>query len=232
MNRIKKLIILSMILLFSGCTVNYKLTINSDLSANEEVVASELSNRLKLNTGLNEKEAVNYLYEMFDRKELNTKINYRTKNSKVEATVTGYHDNIDDYVSNFTSDIFKEANLEKQDDIYTLSFDQTNKISKQESRSLIYDKVNVKIVLPFKVIENNADKVKGNEYSWTLNKDEDLRKISIKFDSKSVKDSKKLKIGNTVFNIKYSVIAFVGLILAIGIIITVVFINNKKNNRI
>ena len=232
MNRIKKLIILSAVLLFSGCTVNYKLTINSDLSVNEQVVASELSNRLRVNTGLNEKEAVYYLYEMFNRKNLNTNMDYTTKNSKIVATVTGNHSSLDEYINNFTSDLVKEANLEKDGDTYTLTFDQTNKISKKEAKSLVYDGVNVTISVPFKVIENNADSVRKNDYTWNLKKDEDLRKISIKFDSKSIKDSQKFKIGDKVFNISNGIIALSIFVSIIIIIVTIVFVKNKKNNRI
>lgn len=232
MNRIKKLIILVMVLLFSGCTVNYKLTINSDLSINEEVIASESTNKLRINTGLNQKEAVDYLYEMFDRKGLDTKMNYTSDTSKVAATVTGSHTSIDDYINNFTSDVVKEANLEKDGDIYTLTFNQTNKLTTKDTRSLVYDKINVKVVLPFNVIENNADSVRNNEYTWSINKDEDLKNMSIKFDSKNIKDSQKIKIGDNVFNIKYGVLALIIFIFVILLIIAFVFVNNKKNNRL
>ena len=50
MKKIKRLLILLIVVLLSGCSVKYDLTINEDLTVNEKVIAKEYTNRMKTNT--------------------------------------------------------------------------------------------------------------------------------------------------------------------------------------
>ena len=61
MKNIKKIIFFSFILFLTGCSVNYKLTINKDSTINEKVVAKENTNRMKSKTNLDEKQSVTFL---------------------------------------------------------------------------------------------------------------------------------------------------------------------------
>ena len=91
----------------------------------------------------------------------------------------------------------------------------------------MYDKVELSITLPYKVISHNADKVYKDTYTWYLEKDQELRTIKIKFDTSSKKGS--FNFFN--FNIKYTYIALAIFIVIIISMIAMVYINNKKNNR-
>ena len=232
MKRIKKILLLFLIILLSGCSVEYDLTINDDSSINEKVVAKEVTNRMEANTGINEEQSVSYLYDMFNRNNLNTKISTTNEENLTISTVTGSHKSIDKYVENFTSDIFEAANLSKKGNIVTLSFNQSKKISSTSAKSLIYDDITVNITLPFKVIDHNADYYDRETYTWEIKKDEDLRKIEIKYDQSDLKNSKSIGIGKYKFNVRYSFIAIGVILFIILVIILFVYHNNKKNNKI
>ncbi len=232
MKRIKKIVLILIIILLSGCSVEYNLTINEDSSVNEKVVAKENTNRMKINTGLSEDQSVNYLYKMFDRTGLNTQISTINKDGMTISTVTGSYSSLDKYSKNFTSDLFKEADVKKEGNIITLTFDQSMKLSSDSSRGLVYDDVVVNITVPFKVIEHNADTYKRNTYIWKIGKDQKLKQIKIKYDKSDLISAKEVKLGNFKFNIRYSYMVIGAFLLVVGIIVLIVYINNKKNNKI
>lgn len=230
MKKIKRLLILIVILIVSGCKVEYNVNINSDLSVNEKVVATELTKRLESYTGLDEKQAVNSLYEVFDRGNIETRMSYKDLNGDTIATVTASHDSLRDYVENFYSDI-ADVYMKEEEDKVTLTYIQTQKITDEYSKSVAYDEVEFKINLPFNVIDHNADKVRNNDYTWVIKKDADVRKMVITFDKEDLKGTQKIKIGDKSFNVGYQFIAFAVIGLIIIIIVIVVYVKNKKNNR-
>ncbi len=232
MKRIKKILLLFIIILLSGCSVEYDLTINEDSSVNEKVVAKEVTNRMNSNTGVSGEQAINYLYEMFDREGLNTKLSSTTQGSTTIATVTGNHSTFDDYINNFTSDVFEEAKVERDGNLTTLIFDQSAYISSTSTRGLIYDDITINIKLPYKVIDHNADSYKNNIYTWEIKKDEDLRQIKIKYDESDLRSSKEFKFGNIEFNVKYSFMVVGIIILIAAAIAAFVYYKNKRNNKI
>jgi hypothetical protein len=232
MKRIKKLLLLVMIILLSGCSVEYNLTINEDSSVNEKVVAKEVTNRMKANTGLGEDQSVNYLYKMFDRNSLKTKINTIEKDSTTISTVTGSHKSLDKYAKNFSSDVFDEAIVERDGNKVTLIFDQSKVLSSTATRGLIYDDITVNITVPFKVLEHNADTYKKDTYTWEIKKDAKLRQIKITYDESNLINSKTFSIGDLKFNVSYVFIVVAIIVLIVLTIVAVVYVNNKKNNKI
>lgn len=232
MKRIKKLLLLFLIFILSGCTVEYNLTINDDSSVNEQVVARENTNRMKSKTGLDASESVNYLYKMFDREDLSTKIKSTKNGGDTIATVTGSHSSLEEYSENFTSDIFENVSYTKKGNIVTLYFKQTQEMSSTSSRAPIYDNVIVNIKVPFKVTNHNAESVNKDTYTWTLKKDEDLKKIKISFDDTNYKTKKQFNFGGLKFNVRNEVIVIGILLFIVAIIAAVVYVNNKKNNKI
>ena len=65
MKKLKKFIFLCLVLLLSGCSVEYDLTLNDDFTVSEKVVATEKTKRMEALTKQKGKQAVNYLYNMF-----------------------------------------------------------------------------------------------------------------------------------------------------------------------
>ena len=232
MKKIKYLILLLVIVLFTGCSVKYDLNIDDDLSVTERVEASEKETDVKTNTGLVSESAVNYLYDIYKRDGINPSISSKIEKNSLVTVASTSHDTLDDYVSNFTSDIFKKAKLSKSGNSYTLSFKQTEKLSSRAARAPVYDKVDISITLPYKVTNHNADKVHKNTYTWEIRKDQELRNLKISFDTTTKNDSKIFNFGFFKIQIKYSVLAVISILSVILLIVGIVYSNNKKNNRI
>ena len=182
MKRIKIVLLMILVLLVSGCSVKYNLTINDDKSVNEEVIAEEYTKRMNLSTGLSDKESIDYLYNLFNRVGLKTKITSKKDGNLTIATVKGYHDSLDDYVDNFNSDIVKQVNMTKKDNIVTLRFKQSEVLSTTSSKGFAYNKIKVSIEVPFKVVDHNATSIQKNIYSWEIKEDEPVKEMMISFD--------------------------------------------------
>ena len=227
MNKLKFLFLILVIILFTGCTVKYNLIIDDDLSVTETVEAIEQESVVKTNTGMKGDKAVKYIYNIFKRDEVDMNLSSKSDGRNISGTASAGYNSLDEYVSSFTSDIFEKANLSKSNNIYSLSFKQSEKLSTKSSNAPMYDKVELSITLPYKVISHNADKVYKDTYTWYLEKDQELRTIKIKFDTSNKKGS--FNFFN--FNIKYSYIALAIFIVIIISMIAIVYINNKKNNR-
>ena len=232
MTYLKKSLLLIIILLLSGCSVEYNLVINKDLTINESVTAKEEEKVLRTLTGLDSNEAVNALYEKFNREGLNSTLSSKENDGNIIATVRARFNTLEDYASNFTSDLYKEVNVTKKDDIVTLTIDQTAPFTSEGRNVLVYDNITVNITVPFTVTDHNADSVKKNTYTWIINKDGESKDIMISYDENSYNNSIKITIGKNSFNFKYSYIAILIILLIIGMIALVVFINNKKNNKV
>lgn len=232
MKKIKRIIILFIVILLSGCSVEYNLTINNDLSVNEKVIAKEYTQRMNANTGLNTDQSVSYLYEMFDREGIKSKISSNTDNQSTTATVTASHNSLEDYAENFTSDVIEKVNYSVNENSITLKFNQSEILSSTSSKSLIYDNIKINVIVPFKVTDHNAKSVNRDKYTWEINKDQDLQEMKITFDKNDLKYGKRVSIGDKTYDIKYSYVILTVFLLIIAIIVGIVFVNNKKHNKI
>ncbi|MBR2713102.1 MAG: hypothetical protein IKE73_05295 [Bacilli bacterium] len=232
MKNLRKLLLLVLVIILSGCSVKYELVINKDSSVNEKVIAKEHNTKIRKNTGMTTDQAVLYLYELFDREGLKTKITTIEEDGFIKSTVTGYHNSVDEYALNFTSDIFATPGIERDGSKVTLLFEQFRKINPDDINRLIYDDIEVSITLPFKVLEHNADKKRGNTYTWVINSKQDFKQIKLVYDEKKIKDKVKINFFDSSFDIRYEFIAIGAIALVILIVIIIVLINNKKNNKV
>lgn len=232
MKRIKLVIICFLILLTSGCTVDYNLKINEDLSVNETVQAKESTNRMNSKTNLKGEEAVKYLYEMFKRDDSEINLSTIEKNGETISEASYAYDSLEDYSAMFSSDIFRDVSVTKNKNKISIVAIQSELIGENSLRTLVYDNVNVNINVPFDVTYNNADKKKDNVYTWNIEKNNKPKTIKIEFDIKNKKDSANIKVGENVLNIKYEYIAIFVITVIILSIVVFVAINNKKNNKI
>ena len=230
MKKIKIFIFLCLILLLSGCSVEYDLTLNDDLTVSEKVVATEKTKRMEALTKQKGKQAVNYLYDMFKRNGEDITLTSREDDYNTYATVITSHEDINDYASKFSSDVFDNVNVTKDGNIITFSAEQKELLSSDTNYSLLYDDITVNITIPFEVTSNNADKVNGNTYTWNIKKDSDYKTIEFSYKEGNKKDEININVNNETYNIHYGVIIAVGLVIIISSIVLFVYIKNKKNN--
>ena len=230
MKKIKIFIFLCLVLLLSGCSVEYDLTLNDDLTVSEKVVATEKTKRMEALTKQKGKQAVNYLYDMFKRNGEDITLTSREDDYNTYATVITSHEDINDYASKFSSDVFDNVNVTKDGNIITFSAEQKELLSSDTNYSLLYDDITVNITIPFEVTSNNADKVNGNTYTWNIKKDSDYKTIEFSYKEGNKKDEVNINVNNETYNIHYGVVIAVGLVIIIGSIVLFVYIKNKKNN--
>lgn len=231
MKKNKIILLILVTLLFSGCTVNYSLYINDDLSVNESVTASENSYDLKTTTGQDPKVAASSLYDLYRIKGVKYNISTVSNDSETLSVVTSSFDSLEDYQEHFKSDIVNEVSVTNKKGIITIEYKQDVPLTEYASKALIYDSIEVNIEVPFKVTKHNADSVNGNTYTWNIKKDGELKDIKITFNSKETNLSKKINIlGFFEINVKYSVLFVVGLIVIALAIVGLVYRKSKKNN--
>lgn len=232
MKKIKIFIFLCSILLLSGCSVEYNLTLNDDLTVSEKVVATERTKRMEALTKQKGEQAVNYLYNMFKRDDENITLTSREDDYNTYATAITSYEDINDYASKFSSDVFNNVNVTKDGNIITFSTTQKELLSSDTNYSLLYDDITVNVTIPFEVTSNNADKVTGNTYTWNIKKNTDYKTIEFAYKEGNKEDQVNINVNDETYNIQYGVIITVGLVIIIGSIVLFVYIKNKKNNVI
>ena len=95
MNKLKKILITFIILITSGCSVEYNLNINEDNSVSETVVASEVTTKMESLTRLKGDTAVNYLFKMFNRNDDLISVTSTSDTYNTYATAKRVYNDID-----------------------------------------------------------------------------------------------------------------------------------------
>ena len=214
-NKIKLLFLLFSIIFLTGCSGNYNIKINEDLSVDEDLY-------LTIENGPN---VYNNTLKIFDDNNINTD-NYSVVLSGDEIVIE-YKDNfssIDDYIldSKIYHQLVDNISYNKTDnyiDIYT------NQILKLKGNDEIgntsdLDVIQVNITTPFKVVFDNSDISNDNTYTWTIDKNTINKKIMINFEPK-------------LSGFQYSrLIILLTFILVIGIFIYILFKRYKNIQKI
>ncbi len=229
MGKLRIILVFCLIVLLSGCSIEYDLIINEDSTVSEKVTASENTKRMESFTRQKGKQAVNYLFEMYKRHDENIELSSRTDDKMTYAIALNVHNNIQDYSSKFYSDIFDEIKVTREDNVINIYGKQSELISSKGDSNLIYDNVKINIKVPYEVINNNADSIKNNVYTWDIRKDE-YKTIELSYKEGSKKDKINVNIKEKTYNINYGFVVVVPLLSIIIITILIIYIKNKKNN--
>lgn len=232
MRKTKIILLMLVMFLFSGCTVNYDLYINDDLTVNEKVTAIEFSNTLNDMTGQDPEAAAKSLLDNYKIDGVKYSTSVIKSNDSITAKASTSFKSLEEYSEYFTSDIVEEAYVTKKGDIVTLEYNQDVALDNYSSRTLMYDDIIVTITVPFKVVENNADKKQGNTYTWNITRDGNKKNIKIKFDTSKTNTYRKFNFGFFKVDVKYSFLLVFGIVVVILLIVLYVYIKNKKNNKI
>lgn len=220
MVKCKKLVKISFLLLailtLTACTTNYDLIINSDQSITEKiygkVTLKELDNENM--QGVN-----SYLYAIEIATPL---INEGDEFNKTIIDKRKYKDFIFTYdyngnysKSNALNTCFENIDYEETEDEY--KFNISGKFY-----CMLSKKVTINLISSFGVLENNANKVKGNKYTWII-KDSDNVNISATI-------SKKIPYNGGKKNI-FSIIEIVGASIFALLCLVTYFLYKKKNSN-
>ncbi len=190
---IKKLSIsLLLLLVFSGCTVDYNLDISEELLINESINVSEKTIEINKQV-LDEEFFIDSLIN--DYKKINNYSSYiydkSIDNSISSVTARKNYLGIEDYKNSneVYKMLFKAYTISNQGNVYTFAYKINNikdtiLFREDELYDSIVNNINFNITLPFKVLEENSDSKdeKQNKYIWNINKEKELKDIVIVFD--------------------------------------------------
>ena len=180
MKKIVKLCLLFvLIIMTAGCSGNYNLKINKDLSIDESL-------ELSIN---NNNDAYNKTLKIFEENNIE-KDNYEVK-IKEDEVIINYKEkfiSIEDYILNskIYPQLFEKIGYNKTKNDIDLYTDQKikfkNKYTEINGNNLTdFDVIQVNIENPFNVELSNEDIVNDNIYTWSLTKDNPNKIIKMKF---------------------------------------------------
>lgn len=176
---LKYLIITILILISTGCSGNYNLNINEDLSVSEE---------LNL-TLVDESELYSKTVKIFEDANI-SKDNYdiSISNGDVEIIYKEEYSSIEDYILNSKvyHQLFEKIEYNISSNYIDLYIDENIKLKNSYTEingtNLIdLDVIQVNIANPFKVTFTNAEIVNDNIYTWTITKEDVSKKLQMQF---------------------------------------------------
>lgn len=190
MKKIKVLILLIAIILISGCSGTYNLTIDKDLSVEE-----------KMNIVLEGKaEDYDKVVSLFTSNNIDSeKYKIITEEDNLNIEYKDTYNSVEEYLLN--SFLYKQLfdNISFNTDRKQFSLEASNIFNNTSGKLNYSNKINklkVNVITPFEVIDNNADSIKENKYTWVID------------------NNTKEKDAYIVFNVKGKILSF-GTILII-----------------
>lgn len=219
----KKICILIMfIFLVTGCSVNYNLTINEDLTITENAKLTGTSDFFSNYFKTTKKNVLKSYLDVYQNVLTENKYTYELKEDTVPyVLVTKKYDSIKEYTekSILFSDYFEEVKYTENGDIKRIETTGYDKGNSDDNRDRFYlREVSIAIKCPYKVKEHNAKNVdeETNTYYYELNNEDDV--IILEFDASS-------KYNPSAKTIK--IIIIMALVVVVSWL--TVFILNKKN---
>lgn len=227
----KIIILLVLITVLSGCSMEVNLKINEENRVSQRIYLYE--DIEKLGDYLPE-EYVQEVYDFNDGAITSKGYNLVNKIDQEKAGMefTKTDDNICEVFKNSNFKLFfNDINCDEGANYYDLVATGNYLVCGQECYDNRIYNVTLNIELPSKAIFSNANKVEGNTYTWEFKRDEEsklelkIKKNEIKNDSTIEKEERKKRSNNI------SVVILIVIILVISVIIKSLH-NKYKNNKI
>lgn len=214
----KKIIILLLPLLLTGCTINYDLTINKN-SISERVTGSVEKEEYEIK---DTDTSLNTFYVLINE-DVNPVI---TEDDLYKKSITNTGAGIDyEYTYNYKNNYDKSRIINSCFENHLVS--ETDEYYKIELTGDFYclysDKIDINVTSNYEVIENNANEVNGNKYKWTISSSDNVNIL--------LTVSKKVEYTEPVKAKTFSTFQLIGLIIFIILTIITYFLYKKKNNR-
>lgn len=231
MKKWKISILLLSFCLLTGCTVNYNVEIDEQLSVKEKFRVSEVDDFFYNYEGMTHPMVVNTIIEqrMDEINELG--YNYITEyhdNGDVTVDFDNHYNTIQAYISKnpIYNQWFKKIEFNETGTIVNLNAREFYPYVEQDPGKYSVTDLMIHIKLPFEVTKHNADQVdkKTNTYSWHITKETKYKQIQFSFDT-----AKKYE-----YKIDYAIIIIsVAIIVGLGVLVYLFFLQkHKMNNQI
>ncbi len=237
MGKLKKVgFLILFTIIFTGCDVEYNLTIDNKKRVIEEVTFLEDNkNMLKYAGSVDE-----FLYNREQENFVNTDYKYERvyNDDQSGLSVKNSYNSIDQYInSRIYTTLFESANIVNDKKFYSFSTfgDYYRNAVFSTPLEAVYkyniDQIKVNIKFYNVVNSHNADEVdeKNNVYTWYLKSSDLTKKIEFNLSDKVRSD---IMLQSTLFKNKTAII--ISLLVIMVIIIVIIKLNNirKQNNRI
>ena len=177
--KFKIIILFLMVVILTGCSGNYNIKINADLSIDE---------KLELSIDNSENTYENTLKIFEDNKIKRDKYDVNISDNKVLITYKDKFDSIEDYILNSKvyPQLFNKIQYNKGRDYIDLYVDENLKIKNQyninnSSNLTDLDVIQVNIENPFNIDYTNAELINHHTYTWSIKKDDTSKKIYMQF---------------------------------------------------
>lgn len=174
-----KILGLFLIILLTGCSGNYNININEDMSIEEELYL----------TFENKEDIYEKTLNIFQKNNISRdNYNVTIKEDEIEITYKDNFDTIENYLleSKVYHQMFDNIEFNKTGDYIDLYVDENinikNDITELNGSNLIdFDMIQLNINNPFEVNFTNAEIVTENTYTWTIIKDDMHKKLQMQF---------------------------------------------------
>jgi hypothetical protein len=178
--------------MLTGCSVEYNIDINDELIVDETIKVKELTRRILTQTLDVDKFLDRTIRDYRDDPKYDIYMYEKyTDDEESYVTAKAFYLDFESYKNNknVKDNMFENFNIINEGNVYTFVYVAKDKkdveiFNDSELYSNLVDEVKINIVLPFRVLSNNADtsEKETGTYTWVYRKNEDLKNIEIKFD--------------------------------------------------
>lgn len=190
----KIIYILFLVLILAGCSVNADITINSNMIVDENI-SILFDNSLASNFDSTTRYAANYI-EYYSSAISLKNYNYKINEGSVKTSVDfdKRSKNICDSInySLFSQYLYKNISCIEENDYYIVKSEGNQLVSVPQSKKKFnVENVILNVKLPVSALENNADSIDGNIYTWNFDENTSLDKsIYLKISKKALEKKK------------------------------------------
>ena len=220
----KKILLVILLLLLTGCSVKYNVAINEDLSINEKASLTGTSDFFANYYKTTKKKVIKDSLELYQDTLKENGYSYELVESDIPyVKVDKKYHSISDYTKNsiLFNGYFDEVKYTENGNIKKIETIGFNENNPDDPDRFYVRELEISITCPYKVKSHNASRVntKTNTYYYELNEESDY-KILLEFDA-----SKKFNPNES------AIIAIIICILIIMVTWTTFYILNKKKNK-
>ena len=212
------LLLISLVFILCGCTVNYNLEVN-DNSLTEVISGTVTKNESQMNENATD---IPLIYDLINNPQ--TAI-FNDDNQLYIKNIVDLGDNLEytysyEYNNNFEKSKIINSCFENRE-VYETDLVYHVKLS-GKFYCLYSDSININVISNKKVVSNNANKVNNNIYTWVIDKPDN---VNIQLDISKTESFDKTKKHSNAFRI-------VSFIIFISLCVVTFFLYKNKNSDI